>query len=86
LRDRLDAVDRPRGKTLEILIAQLTAAVCNSSLREFKEPLSTKDFMLTRPKEAKPKPVRRLSPKQRKETAENWQGGMQALMKKHGGN
>ena len=84
MRDRLEVLDRPRGKTLEILIAQLTAIVGNTSFRGFKEPLATKDFMVTGQKPAKRSAPRR-SRKVRQETATGWGEFMHAMMKKQNG-
>lgn len=86
MRDRLEALDRPRGRMLEILIAQLTAVVGNTSFRSFAEPQTTQSFMLTRLPEAKPERKSRRTSGVMEEAAENWREGFGKLMEKQSRN
>jgi hypothetical protein len=43
--DRLEALDRPRNRTVELMTAQLIAMVGNTGFRGFDTPLNPKDFM-----------------------------------------
>ena len=84
LRDRLEAQDRPRGKVLELLLAQLTAMVANTGFRGFKEPLKAQDFLVTeRPRQ--PQRAKRPTKAQREAVADSWREAMQALMAKQNG-
>jgi hypothetical protein len=43
--DRLEILDRPRDRTIELMTAQLIAMVGNTGFRGFDKPLNPKDFM-----------------------------------------
>lgn len=83
LRDRVEAQDWPRGKVLELLLAQLTATVANYSLRELKKPLTPQDFMVTtrQPEAARAEPKRRMTKKLRSEIASNWKMGFATMLR-----
>ncbi len=48
LRDRLEALDKPKNTTIELMVAQLIAMVGNTGFRSFEEPLKPLDFMPSR--------------------------------------